>query len=142
MEDILQITYEGGRRFTSVFAETNTVIPSDQLPSSGGNGTAPEPFQLFLAALASCAAVYIQGYCDKRGIDWSGISLRMKGDWNDTRRLYDSIHFEVSSASGLPDATMALIEMAIRRSAVFRQVEHATTFETVFTHPPAMSDEE
>ena len=124
MEDILQVNYEGGRRFTSVFSDNALEVPSDQKPEAGGNGSAPEPFQLFLAALASCACVYIQGYCNRKGIDWSGIKLRLKGAWNSERRVYEKLCFVIDSEAELPSKDKALIETAIRNSAVYRQIIH------------------
>lgn len=43
-------------------------IPTDQSPSNGGEGLAPEPFQLFLASIATCAGIYAVSFCQERGL--------------------------------------------------------------------------
>jgi len=41
-------------------------IQTDQAPESGGQGLAPEPFQLFVASIATCAGIYAKSFCDQR----------------------------------------------------------------------------
>ena len=43
-------------------------IPTDQDPDSGGEGRAPEPFQLFLASIGTCAGIYAKSFCDQRDL--------------------------------------------------------------------------
>lgn len=53
-------------------------VRTDQPPQGGGDGTAPTPYALFLASLATCAGVYVKGFCDNRGLDATGIELRLR----------------------------------------------------------------
>lgn len=41
-------------------------IATDQSIANGGGGLAPEPFQLFLASIATCAGIYAKSFCDER----------------------------------------------------------------------------
>jgi ribosomal protein S12 methylthiotransferase accessory factor len=41
----------------------------------GGQGSAPAPFDLFLSALATCAGIYVVGFCQARGISMEGVYL-------------------------------------------------------------------
>jgi ribosomal protein S12 methylthiotransferase accessory factor len=123
MESILTIAFEGGRRFTSEFTDDSFRIPSDQSPANGGQGRAPEPFQLFLAGLASCAAVYIQGYAEKKGVDWKKLTLRLHGTWNDNARAYEKLDFCIESSEALSEKTRQLLETAVMRSAVTRHLQ-------------------
>lgn len=126
MENLLEINFEGGRRFTSNFMDSPMVIPSDQSLANGGEGSAPEPFDLMLAGMASCAAVYIQGYCERKGIDWKQTRLRLRGEWDNKARVYERIEFEIDGAENMPAEHKKLIETAIHRSAVLRQIKHET----------------
>lgn len=134
MEKILEIQFDGGKGFSAVFPEDGHRIPSDQSPANGGRGAAPEPFQLLLAGLASCAAIYMQGYGERKGlqIDWSNIRLELSGQWNPTLRLYEKITFQVISTSSLKEEMQELIHTAIMRSAVLRQVRHNCSYEVQF----------
>ena len=51
-------------------------IPTDQRPEAGGDGSAPEPFTLFLAAIGTCAGIYVMKFCQTRGIPTDGILIR------------------------------------------------------------------
>ncbi len=58
------------------------VIPTDQPPSGGGQGSAPTPFVTFLSTIGTCAGIYVLGFCRQRGIPTDGIRLvqRMQAD--------------------------------------------------------------
>jgi ribosomal protein S12 methylthiotransferase accessory factor len=51
------------------------IVQTDQASSHGGDGSAPEPFDLFLASLATCAGLYVLVFCQKRGIPTDQIKL-------------------------------------------------------------------
>src|SRR5690348_18198535 len=52
-----RVTFPGGLR---VDAEIQgRLIPTEQPPSAGGTGSAPEPFALFAASLGTCAGFYV-----------------------------------------------------------------------------------
>jgi ribosomal protein S12 methylthiotransferase accessory factor len=50
-------------------------IHTDQPPERGGQGSAPEPFDLFLASIGTCAGLYVAGFCQTRGIPTEGIRI-------------------------------------------------------------------
>ncbi len=59
----MEVHFEGKKQ---VIAEVNGfTIKTDQHPRGGGEGTAPEPFTLFLASLATCAGIFVKGFCDQ-----------------------------------------------------------------------------
>jgi putative redox protein len=51
-------------------------IRTDQRPEAGGDGSAPEPFTLFLASIGTCAGIYVMKFCQARGIPTEGIRIR------------------------------------------------------------------
>jgi ribosomal protein S12 methylthiotransferase accessory factor len=69
----LHVSFPGGKR-VDVHAGGFS-IHTDQPPESGGAGSAPEPFTLFLASLGACAGIYVIGFCQARGLSTDGISL-------------------------------------------------------------------
>ena len=46
-------------------------IFTDQPPDA----SAPSPFTLFLASIGACAGVYVQAFCQRRGISMDGIRV-------------------------------------------------------------------
>lgn len=51
------------------------VVHTDQPLDNGGEDVAPSPFELFLASLGTCAGIFVQGFCAKRGLSTEGIRL-------------------------------------------------------------------
>lgn len=50
-------------------------VPCDQPESNKGDGTAPSPFDYFLASTALCAGYYVKAYCSSRNIPTDGINI-------------------------------------------------------------------
>ena len=50
-------------------------MQTDQPVEQGGAGGAPAPFDLFLASLATCAGLYVLGFCQARGISTDGVKI-------------------------------------------------------------------
>ena len=73
MADEITVTYPGGKRVDAAFDGFR--VETDQSEKNGGAGAAPEPFELFLASLATCAGIYVLGFCQKRDIPTDGVRL-------------------------------------------------------------------
>jgi ribosomal protein S12 methylthiotransferase accessory factor len=67
------VSLPGGRRVDARIGEH--VVRTDQPIANGGEGSAPSPFQLFLASIGTCAGIFVQGFCSKRGIPYDGIRI-------------------------------------------------------------------
>lgn len=82
----LRVSFPGGKRVDAEWG--SRVIRTDQAVDHGGSGTAPEPFDLFLASLATCAGFYVLKFCQTRGIATDGIELVQHQRFDDrTHRL-------------------------------------------------------
>ena len=71
MSNEMTVRFDGGKRITADY--NGFQIATDQAPDSGGDGSAPEPYDLFLASLATCAGIYVLNFCDRRNIPTDGI---------------------------------------------------------------------
>ena len=67
------VTLPGGKRVDAQAG--GFTFHTDQPPERGGQGSAPEPFTLFLASLGTCAGIYVAGFCQTRGIPTEGIRI-------------------------------------------------------------------
>ena len=95
-------------------------VLTDQPASSGGDGTAPSPFDLFLASLATCAGYYALQFCRKRSIDESGLAVTLEVDKDpETGRLRE-LNFEVSPPAALPEKYREALLRAVDQCAVKR----------------------
>jgi putative redox protein len=79
----MDISFPGGKRVDCSF--DGFTVKTDQSPRGGGEGSAPEPFSLFLASLATCAGIYVLGFCQARNIPTEGIRLTQESTHEDGR---------------------------------------------------------
>lgn len=63
-------------------------LQSDQ-PLPNGEDTAPTPFDIFLAGIASCTAFYAQRYCRKWQLPHEGIEVELEPVYNERHLLID-----------------------------------------------------
>lgn len=98
----MKITFPGGEK---VNAEINgRIIPTDQ-PGEGG-GTAPSPYDYFLASLGTCAGIYVLSFCQQRGIATEGLLLTQKMEFGDTeegKRKLSKVAMDISLPPGFPE---------------------------------------
>ncbi len=73
MNNDMRITFPGGKRVNAEYGGFE--VKTDQPVSGGGDGSAPEPYLLFLASLGTCAGIYVLGFCNQRKISTDGIQL-------------------------------------------------------------------
>ncbi len=57
----IDITFPGGKRVDAAVGPY--LIPTDQTPDGGGEGSAPSPYLLFLASLGTCAGIFVIAGC-------------------------------------------------------------------------------
>src|ERR1035437_6455672 len=67
------VTLPGGRRVDAQVG--GHVVHTDQPKDNGGEDVAPSPFDMFLASLGTCAGIFVQGFCAKRGLPFEGIRI-------------------------------------------------------------------
>ena len=87
-------------------------ILTDQPEKSGGDNSAPEPFTLFLASIATCAGFYVSKFCQSRGIETDDVNLTMKSDYNKEEKCAENIDIQLS----LPDSFPKKYEKAVLRA--------------------------
>jgi uncharacterized OsmC-like protein len=63
---MVEVAFPGGKKIDARVAGHS--IPTDQSVRNGGENAAPEPFQLFLASIATCAGIYAKSFCDERDL--------------------------------------------------------------------------
>ncbi|HDD57063.1 MAG TPA: osmotically inducible protein OsmC, partial [Thermoplasmatales archaeon] len=80
MIQMMKITFPGGEK---VFAHyDNFVIQTDQPVVEGGEGSAPSPFDLFIASIGTCIGYYVLKFCKQREIPYEDIVLHLNEEWN------------------------------------------------------------
>lgn len=120
------IGFPGGARVDAHFG--GFVVPTDQPPRGGGEGSAPTPFLTFLSTIGTCAGIYVLGFCRQRGIPTDGIRLIQRMQADPATGMVTDVQVTIE----LPDAFPAKYADAVVRAA-----EHCAV-KKHFEHPPVI----
>lgn len=122
----MKITFPGGKK---VNAEYNGFThKTDQPQDGGGENSAPQPFDLFLVSLGTCAGIYVLSFCQKRGIDTSAIELRQSMDADPRTHLIGQINIEIVLPAGFPEKYQAAVVQAAQLCTVKKHLENPPKF--------------
>lgn len=104
-------------------------VATDQPEADGGAKSAPSPFDLFLASLATCAGYYVLAFCKQRRLPTDGISVTMCNDWNDTRHLAEKISLDINLPVDFPAKYHKAVVRAAGMCTVKRHLENPPVFD-------------
>ena len=122
----MKVYFPGGKR---VFADYGGVtIETDQPERGGGDGSAPAPFDLFLASIGTCAGIYALGFMQQRGIDPEGSKLTMRPQFDPQVGLITNIDLELELPAGFPEKYQAAIVNAMNLCTVKKHLHQPPEF--------------
>ena len=123
------VSFPGGKR---VDAEYKCfIIKTDQPVYAGGEGSAPAPFDLFLASIATCCGIYVVSFCHERGIPIEDASLEMETEKNPETKMIGKISIWIKLPPEFPEKY---------RKAIIRAVDTCSVKAHMF-NPPAFEIE-
>jgi ribosomal protein S12 methylthiotransferase accessory factor len=128
MDKDIKVTFPGGLRVDAEYK--GRVIQTDQPVYQGGEGTAPAPFDLFLASLATCAGFYVITFCQKRGISTESASLVMKTEKNPESKRIEKISIEIQLPPEFPEKYKSAVIKAVDTCTVKAHILNPPQFET------------
>ncbi len=97
----MRIYFDGNKKVNAEF--NGFTVKTDQPLRSGGDGTAPAPYDLFLASLGTCAGIYVKGFCDSRGIPTEGVELEQRIIWDPIKQKIGTIELDIKVPSTFPE---------------------------------------
>jgi putative redox protein len=110
------VTFPGGKRVDAQYK--GFCINTDQSVDDGGTATAPAPFDLFLASIATCAGIYVLQFCDRRSIPVTGIRLVQRIEKNPETRMVGKIAIDVIVPPDFPEKYKDAVVRAAQSCAV------------------------
>jgi len=122
----MTVSFPGGRRVNAAWDSFE--VATDQSEKNGGDGSAPEPFQLFLASLATCAGIYVLGFCQKRNIPHDGVRLHQTWDRDEKTKKLTTINISIEVPADFPEKYHSALERAASQCAVKKTFESPPEF--------------
>lgn len=103
-------------------------ITTDQPIRYKGDGSAPSPFDYFLASSALCAAYFVRVYCLARKIPTDGIRLSQNNIVDPENRYKQLFQIDVELPENISDRDRAGILRSIDRCSVKRVIQESPDF--------------
>jgi ribosomal protein S12 methylthiotransferase accessory factor len=127
----ISVSFPGGARVNAQIG--HFTVATDQPATMGGEDSAPTPFTLFLASLATCAGFYVLEFCKKRGIAYEDIRLIQKVKRDAATKMATNIIQEIQLPSSFPEQYLPAIKRVAESCLVKKHLEHPPHFEITTT---------
>lgn len=114
----IEVFFEDGTKVNARMGKH--LVKTDQKERGGGKDSAPAPFDYFLISLATCAGIYVKLFCDRRGIDSSGISIHQRHRNDPETRKLTGIDIDVTLPDDFPEKYREAVLKAADQCAVKR----------------------
>lgn len=127
---MMEIRFEGGKVVTA--HSHGHIIKTDQPFISGGQNTAPSPFELFLASIGTCAGIYVKSFCDNRKIPTDNIKIIQTAEYDEETGLPVNIKLDIKLPSDFPEKYLEAVISVAELCKVKKTIAAQPVFE-VFT---------
>jgi ribosomal protein S12 methylthiotransferase accessory factor len=107
MEMKYDITFGGNKKVDAHYR--GFTIHSDQSSTSGGENTAPSPFELFLASIGMCTGFYVLAFCQSRSISTDNIKIIQAVIRNDATHMVEKVMIDINLPPDFPEKYKAAV---------------------------------
>jgi putative redox protein len=132
--DYIEVTFPGGKRIDARVGDF--IIQSDQPAKYGGSSSAPAPFDLFLASIATCAGIFAWNFCEMRQLSTEGLALSMECVDDTQKKMIGEIRFHLALPEGFPEKYRQGIIRAMEQCAVKRHMQQSPQFSVLISDGP------
>ncbi len=123
----ITVSLPGGRRVDARVGKH--LVRTDQPVEDGGEDTSPSPFQLFLASIGTCAGVFVQGFCTKRGISSEGIRIRERPHLHPETGALTAVELDIEVPPSFPEKYREALVRVADQCSVKRAIAAQPRFE-------------
>ena len=116
MNDEMKVYFPGGKKVDAEYK--GFVIKTDQPVYQDGEGTAPAPFDLFLASIATCAGYYVLAFCQRRGLSFENISVVLNKERNPETKRIEKIFIHINLPSDFPEKYKTAVIKSVNSCAI------------------------
>lgn len=127
----MTLTFPGGKRVDAHLGQFT--FHTDQPLELGGEASAPAPFDLFLASIATCAGIYALGFCQARQISTEGLRLIQHVDYDESTHLPSKITLSVQLPPEFPEKYRASILRAVEGCKVKKTIALQPSFNIILS---------
>ena len=129
----MRVRFPGGMRIEAEYR--GFTIRTDQTEKAGGEGSAPSPFDLFLASLGTCTGYYVLAFCRKRDIPTDEIELTMETVRNEESHMIERIDITVHLPESFPARYVSACLKSTEQCKVKRHLGEPPEIVLTAAHP-------
>lgn len=122
----MTIEFGEGKQVNAVF--NGFKVCTDQPLDEGGQGTAPEPYALFMASIGTCAGIYALGFCQVRDIDTKNLKMSAYFTKNEKSHLIETARIVIDVPDDFPEKYMAALQRTVQMCTVKRSIADPPEF--------------
>ena len=125
------IDFPGGAKVDAHFG--SFTVQTDQPPTGGGEGSAPTPFEVFLASIGTCAGIYVLGFCRQRNLPTEGMRIVQRIHPNIATGMMDRIEIEIQVPHTFPTQYHGALIHSAELCKVKKTLENPPQFDIITT---------
>jgi ribosomal protein S12 methylthiotransferase accessory factor len=123
----MEITFGGNKKINASFHGFE--IKTDQPQSAGGDGSAPTPFDLFLASLGTCAGIFAVGFLQSRKLSTEGFKILVSFERDPESHLVKKVSMKMLLPKDFPPQYKSAILKTAELCTVKRHLQTPPDFE-------------
>jgi len=117
----MEIRFPAGKKVEALFDDF--IVTTDQPVADGGSGSAPSPFDLFLASIGTCTGYYVLSFCQKNNIPIDKIRLTASFAWNMQKHLVENVDIKIHLPADFPEKYKTAVVKAADVCTVKRHLQ-------------------
>ncbi len=128
----MKVTFPGNKRVDAEF--NGFTVQTDQPIPSGGDNSAPSPFDYFLSSMVTCAGIFILGFCNNRNLPTDEIYLEQDIEFDPINHRLAKVKINIFIPIDFPEKYRGALINAANLCLVKRTIQDPPDFEidTVF----------
>ena len=134
---LIDVDFPGGVRVDAHFK--GFTVHTDQTVKDGGTGTAPSPFDYFLASTAACTGFYVLRFCQQRGLATEGLHVTQRLEVDPATGHVTRLLIDLQLPPDFPPKYQAAVIRAAEQCTVKKHLEHPPEFAVSADRPEAMA---
>jgi len=122
----LTVTFPGKKKVDASFK--GFTIKTDQPATNGGDGTAPSPFDLFLASIGTCSGIYVLDFCTNRGISLENVRIVQTMEHDPETHMVTGVALRIELPKDFPDKYRDSLIRAVDLCTVKKHIMYPPKF--------------
>ncbi len=115
-----KVTFPGNKKVDVEIGKF--IVKTDQKKIYGGDDTAPEPFNIFLSSIGSCAGIYALSFCEPRKLNTEGMYLLLDISFKERQNFLEEIKLTLYVNKEFPEKYIKPIVKSMNHCAVKNQL--------------------